>query len=130
MISKIYRLKENDISKVLWKRSKPFFSYSLVLNVLQNRKNYNRFSIVIWARNVTNNITRNFFRRLFYTEVRKYINQENDKFHDFSVIIKKESKLDKKDNMCIKSFVWDISFVFSKFFDQKETKFNFKKQDK
>jgi len=46
MIKKIYRLKEREVKKVLGK-TKPFFSYGIVLNAKINRENFNRFAIVI-----------------------------------------------------------------------------------
>ena len=46
MIKKIYRLKEREIKKVLGK-TKPFFSYGIVLNMKPNRKGFNRFAVVI-----------------------------------------------------------------------------------
>jgi len=46
MIKKIYRLKEKEVKKVLGK-TKPFFSYSIVLNSKPNREVFNRFAIVI-----------------------------------------------------------------------------------
>jgi hypothetical protein len=46
MIKKIYRLKEREVKKVLGK-TKPFFSYGIVLNMKPNREGFNRFAIVI-----------------------------------------------------------------------------------
>jgi hypothetical protein len=46
MIKKIYRLKDREVKKVLGK-TKPFFSYGIVLNMKLNKKDFNRFAIVI-----------------------------------------------------------------------------------
>lgn len=132
MISKLYRLKENEVKKVLRKRSKPFFSYSLVLNSLKNKQSHNRFSIVIWSKSVNSAVSRNYFRRIFYENSRKYIElQKDNSFFDFTVLIKKETKLDKIDQKAIQDFTKDLNFVFSKFFEEEKTnaniKFNFKK---
>gem|GEM_PF-6120195 len=46
MISKQFRLSERQVKKVLAK-SKPFFSYGLVLNKTPNKLDHNRYAIVI-----------------------------------------------------------------------------------
>lgn len=132
MISKLYRLKENEVKKVLQKRSKPFFSYSLVLNSFKNKQNHNRFAIVIWSKSVNSGVSRNFFRRLFYEELRKDISKpKGNVFYDFVVLIKKETILDKRDEKTIIDFKKDLNFVFTNFFKEWEKadniKFNFKK---
>lgn len=132
MISKIYRLKENEVKKVLWKRSKPFFSYSLVLNSLKNKQTHNRFSIVIGSKSVNSGVSRNFFRRLFYENSRKYLElAKENSFFDFTILIKKETQLNKADQKIVQDFTKDLNFVFSKFFEEEKAnaniKFNFKK---
>lgn len=132
MISKLYRLKENEVKKVLQKRSKPFFSYSLVLNSITNKQNHNRFAIVIWSKSVNSGVSRNFFRRLFYEESRAYIaTSSSNIFSDFVLLIKKETSLDKKNEKTIIDFKRDLNFVFSSCFKWEEKpaniKFNFKK---
>ncbi len=132
MISKLYRLKENEVKKVLQKRSKPFFSYSLVLNSLKNKYEYNRFSIVIWSKSVNSWVSRNYFRRLFYEESRKFIDKSRDNhFFDFTILIKKEINLNKTDSKVILNFKKDLNFVFNNFFKEEtkpnDIKFNFKK---
>ena len=118
MIKKIYRLKEREVKKVLTK-AKPFFSYWIVLNVVQNKKNYNRFGIILWAKSVNNNITRNFFRRRFYDFISSSSlfssNNEKQKNYDFVFLVKKQTKLDKKDKNAILSFEKDLSFLEKKF---------------
>ena len=114
MIKKLYRLNETEIKKVL-KYSKPFFSYNIVLNTNQNSLNINRFAIVIWWKSVINNVTRNYFRRLFYDFV--FLIGENKSGingKDFVFVIKKQFKLDKNDDNCINTFKNDLKFLFKK----------------
>jgi len=118
MIKKIYRLKEREVKKVL-KNSKPFFSYNIVLNTKKNRKKFNRFAIIIWAKSVKDNISRNFFRRRFYDFI--YNSSLYGSFwdiwknYDFVFVIKKKTKLDKKDKDTILNFKKDLSFLEKKF---------------
>jgi ribonuclease P protein component len=65
MIKKIYRLKEKQVKKVLQK-AKPFFSYNIVLNYMKNNQNINRYAIIISSKSVNTNVSRVYFRRLFY----------------------------------------------------------------
>lgn len=128
MIKKIYRLKEREVKKVLLK-GKPFFSYWIVLNVLENKLSYNRFAIVIWSKSVNTNITRNFFRRLFYDFILKssiYVPLISNgvldelkgknwvRWIDFVFVLKKQTKLDKRDEKSIKSFINDLNFIIKK----------------
>jgi len=115
MIKKIFRLKENEVKKVLW-NTKPFFSYWIVLNKKTNRLNHNRFAIIISSKSVKKNVDRVFFRRRFYNFVRnlEYISIDN-KFSDFVFIVKKQNKLDRKEKSTINSFDKDIKFLISKF---------------
>ena len=118
MLKKIYRLKEREVKKVLGK-TKPFFSYGIVLNVKKNKKNYNRFAIIIGSKSVNNNITRNFFRRRFYDFISKknLVNYSlwEEKFYDFVFVVKKQTKLDKKNLKTILDFEKDLSFLEKKF---------------
>ncbi len=110
MIKKIYRLSENEVKKVL-KYWKPFFSYWIVSNYVWNNLNYNRYAIIIWWKSVSSAVCRNFFRRLFYDLVSQ--NLEN-KSKDVVFVLKKQTKLDKKDSLSIKSFEQDIKFLLKK----------------
>jgi len=132
MLKKIYRLKEREVKKVLGK-TKPFFSYGIVLNTKENRKNYNRFAIVIGSKSVNTNVTRTFFRRRFYDfiknsklnphptsplrgeEQEQKNNILNNKNYDFVFVVKKQTKLDKKDKKAILDFEKDLSFLEKKF---------------
>ena len=111
MISKKNRLTEREVKKVLG-RSKPFFSYGIVLNYVKNRLQKNRFAIVIWKKSVNTNVTRVFFRRMFYNIVQKEL--ENNKWLDFVFVVKKKTKLDKNDEKSILSFKKDINFLLGK----------------
>lgn len=119
MIKKIYRLKEKEVKKVLayWK---PFFSYWIVLNYKENKLNNNRFAIVIWKKSVKNNVERNFFRRRFYDLIseEKSIHLdglENTKWKDFVFVVKKQTKLSKKEEESYQNFKKDIFFLLNKF---------------
>ena len=114
MLRKKYRLKEKEVKKVL-SRWKPFFSYWVVLNQTQNLLWCPRFSVVIWSKSVTNNITRNFFRRRFYNLISlNILKVKNDLSCDNVFIVKKNFKLDKKDKNTIEKFDKDINFLIRK----------------
>jgi len=113
MIKKIFRLKENEVKKVL-KYWKPFFSYGVISNSISNNLNHNRFAIIISSKSVINNVTRNYFRRLFYNLSSKYISQTEIKWTDIIFIMKKQTKLDKKDFQSINNFENDIKFLLKK----------------
>ncbi len=117
MISKKNRLKEKETKKVLQKW-KPFFSYWIVLNHLKSKQKFNRFAIVIGWKSVTNNVTRNFFRRRFYDLIKNkwVIDNKSDKKHDFVFVVKKKTKLDKNDKNTIISFEKDLGFLIGKIF--------------
>lgn len=111
VIQKINRLSESEVKKVLT-RWKPFFSFWIVLNYCKNNFNHNRFAIVIWAKSVNTNVSRNFFRRQFYN-----ISWENLIFsagYDLVFVVKKQTKLDKNDEKSINSFIKDIKFLLNK----------------
>ncbi len=117
MIKKNFRLKEREVKKVLWK-VKPFFSSWIVLNKKINKKTFNRFAIVIWAKSVNTNVSRTFFRRNFYDKIAnsklfwdKYLEKT---FYDFVFVVKKQTKLDRKKIETIKSFENDLNFLIKK----------------
>jgi len=115
MIKKEYRLKEKEVKKVL-KYSKPFFSYGIVLNVNKNKLNHNRFAIVLGSKSVKSWVERNYFRRRFYDFIYKnnLINKNLylDKwFYDLVFVVKKQTKLDKKEQKSINSFEKDLNFL-------------------
>ena len=117
MIAKKFRLKEKEVKKVLWK-SKPFFSSWIVLNKKINKKSFNRFTIIIGWKSVNTNVTRVFFRRRFFDKIREsrffWINLEQENFYDFVFVVKKQTKLDRKDLNALKSFKNDLNFLIKK----------------
>lgn len=113
VISKKYRLHEREVKKVL-QRWKPFFSYSIVLNYIKNNIWYSRFAIVIWAKSVTHNVTRNFFRRRFYDFVWTKLQWEQSEYYDYVFVVKKKAKLDKTNETSIQDFYKDIHFLSKK----------------
>ena len=117
MISKKYRLKQREVRKVL-AGIKPFFSYDFVLKVKINKKDFNRFAIVIWSKSVKNNVIRNHFRRLFYRFIKKsylYLDSFKSKNkYDLVFILKKQTKLDKYDKKTIVSFENNLVFLEKK----------------
>ncbi len=117
MIKKIYRLNETQLKKVL-KFWKPFFSYWIVLNYIKNDLTYNRFWIIIWAKSVENNITRNFFRRFLFDSVRQKIFDQNNTKYDFVFTVKKQFKLDIKNIESINTFEKDIKFLLKWFYSK------------
>ncbi len=115
MIAKKFRLTQREVKKVL-SRWKPFFSYGIVLNHIPNTAGYNRFAVVIWGKSVNTNVTRTFFRRAFFDWIRSsqlYTNNKG-KTYDFVFVVKKKTKLDRKDNEAIKSFEKDLNFLINK----------------
>lgn len=112
MIKKIYRLKENEIKKVL-KYKKPFFSYNLIANIIDNKLPYSRFALFLSGKHVKTAVSRNLFRRLFYENAWKYIEKWN---FDIVVIPKKWKIFDKKDKAIILEFENDLKFIFKKVF--------------
>ncbi len=126
MIAKKFRLTEREVKKVLT-RWKPFFAYGVVLNQIPNRGECNRFAIVIGAKSVNTNVTRVFFRRRFYDVIRESklftapLSSKGEglgvraiKWVDFVFVVKKQTKLDRKDEKAIKSFEKDLNFLINK----------------
>ncbi len=118
MISKIYRLKEKDVKKVL-KLWKPFFSYCIVLNYIKNNFWYNRYAIIISWKSVSWSVERNFFRRRFYKLIIDFQKISNNTWkstnqkiwYDLVFLIKKQTKLEKNNFESIKSFDNNINFL-------------------
>jgi len=119
VIAKKFRLTEKEVKKVLT-RWKPFFAYGVVLNQIPNREWCNRFWIVIGAKSVNTNVTRVFFRRRFYDAIREsklfspLLTREGARGWDFVFVVKKQTKLDRKDEQAIKSFEKDLNFLINK----------------
>ena len=111
MISKKNRLSEREVRKVLT-RWKPFFSYWIVLNYMKNNSEKNRFAIVIWWKSVKTNVERVFFRRTYYDIVSDKL--ISNKWIDYVFVVKKQTKLDKKNKDSILNFKKDIKFLLNK----------------
>ncbi len=116
MLKKIFRLKELEVKKVLLKWE-PFFSYWIVINYMKNYSNNNKFWIVISSDSVNNNVTRVFFRRRFYDLIK---NISSNSGYDMVFVVKKKTKLDKKDLTVINNFDNDINFLIKKVLDFKK----------
>ena len=113
MIAKKFRLKEKEVKKVL-QRWKPFFSYTMVLNYCKNKEKFNRFAIVVSQKKVNTNVTRNFYRRLFYDYSLKYLKPSEWTNYDCVFVLKKQVKLDKNNVESINNFKRDIGFCLKK----------------
>ncbi len=72
MIAKHYRLKENEVKKVLAKR-KPFFSHHMVANVFPNNTSHARIGIVLSGKQTRGSVNRNTYRRLIYDTAGTYL---------------------------------------------------------
>lgn len=116
MIKKIYRLKENDVKKVL-KYRKPFFSYQIVANQANNNLWFDRYAIVIGGKSVENNVSRNFFRRKFYDIIDDFSKNNSKQMGiDIVFVVKKQIKLDKKSFESITAFAKDVGFLLKKLY--------------
>ena len=108
MLAKHYRLKEREVKKVL-RKGKPFFSYTLVLQRFPNRLSRGRFAIVIGAKSVPNNVMRNHYRRIFYTQMQQY---SQDISSDIVCVIPKKVRLEKTFDSEQK-FIRDLRYIFT-----------------
>ena len=90
------------------------FSYLFVVNTLKNNLDYNRFSIIIWAKSVENNISRNYFRRTLFNIASKKINSFDKKWLDIVFFVKKQTKLNIKDKTSFDNFLKDVNFILYK----------------
>lgn len=116
MIQKKFRLQEKEVKKVL-QRWKPFFSHGVVMNSFPNKKSFSRFALVIGAKSIADNVSRNKLRRIFYKRIRfLFWSFEQASHFDIVFVVKKQKFLDKKDENSINSFVQDIDFLVKKSF--------------
>lgn len=113
MLKLEYRLAEREVKRVLQKWS-PFFAYNLVVNSIPNKKNKNRFAIVIWAKSVKLAVHRNFLRRRFYDMMTAYLDSE--KGRDIVFVIKKKSVFNLKNKEDFLAFERDLDFLCKKIF--------------
>ena len=111
MLSKKYRLTEKDVKKVL-RKWKPFFSHEIVLNIMKNNYNYNRFAIIIWSKSVDTNVDRNYFRRKFYDFVWEKVFYKW--WNDLVFVVKKTYVLTKKNNFSLETLIKNLSYLLNK----------------
>ena len=109
MLAKKYRLQEREVKKVLHK-GKPFFSYSIVFNVIPNKLGYSRFAIVIGWKSVPTNVVRNTYRRAYYNICQKYIGKS---YGDVVCVVKKKTKLGRED-VEVQKIESEINYLFEK----------------
>lgn len=109
MLAKKFRLHEREVKKVLHK-GKPFFSYSVVFNVIPNKLWHSRFAVVIWWKSVPNAVVRNLYRRMYYNAAYKYT-QIN--LWDVVCVVKKQTKLDKT-QITQNKIQSEINYLFEK----------------
>lgn len=109
MLAKKYRLSEREVKKVLQK-GKPFFSYTIVFNVIPNKLDYNRYAIVIGSKSVPNNVIRNMYRRAFYDISKKF---QNNYSGDIVCVVKSKTKLLKSEES-MKKFSGEIHYIYQK----------------
>lgn len=84
---------------------------------MKNYSNNNKFWIVISSDSVNNNVTRVFFRRRFYDLMKNFSSNSG---YDIVFVVKKKTKLDKKDLTVINNFDNDINFLIKKVLDFKK----------
>lgn len=113
MISKDRRLVEREIRKVL-KHKKPFFSYSLVANVSENRVGFPRFAAIFSGKSVRCAVSRNFFRRRAYELARPYLRTASSA--DVVLVPKKGLPLNHRDASTVRAFEADVSHLYAKIF--------------
>ena len=109
MLAKKYRLKEREVKKVLHK-GKPFFSHSIVFNVIPNKLGYSRFAIVIGGKSVPTNVVRNTYRRMYYNVCGKHIDKN---YGDIVCVVKKKTKL-TRETLEIQKIQSEINYLFEK----------------
>lgn len=116
MLQKKFRITEEQVKKVLHK-GKPFFSFWIVLNVLENKLDHHRFAIVIGGKSTTTGVERNFFRRRFYDLAFPYIQRwTKNVFFDLVFVVKKSTLLSKNEQSSLEKFYKEIDFLFTKVF--------------
>ena len=106
-MKKIFRLRESDIGKVL-KRRNGTFSSGWIANVLSNRIGHNRFAVFFSGKHTKTSVSRNFFRRRFYSLAKYY---ESKGSLDIVFVPKKGKTFDKAKNDDIVAFENDIKYL-------------------
>jgi|GEM_PF-579900 len=112
MIKKTYRLRQEEVKKVL-KYARPFFSYHIVAYSVKNTLPHHRFGVVISGKSVKNAVHRNFFRRRIYDFAFKHISYTKNGL-DIVLLIKKQIKLDKTEISSMLDCEKDLTFLSKK----------------
>lgn len=110
MISKEYRLTENEFRKVL-ARKKPFFSYVWIANTMENRSSHGRCAILLSWKCTKWSVNRNYWRRKFYDISRTCLDTIP---LDVVLVPKKWTILDYKNQQHIAEFEKNILFLYKK----------------
>lgn len=110
MISKEYRLTENEVKKVLH-RKKPFFSYTCIANTSSNRLNHGRCWILLSSKCTKGSVNRNFWRRKFYDFSLDFLKKNQT---DVVLVMKKWTTLDYKNPEHIAEFEKNLHFLYKK----------------
>lgn len=113
MIWKKNRLKVKETKKVLrfWK---PFFSYTIIIKVIKNNNNFNRFAIILSWKNTKTAVTRNYFRRLYYNTSSDYLNVlKNNSWYDIVLLLKKWNTLEQNSE-CVLKFKKELTWSLNK----------------
>jgi len=110
MIAKKYRLTENEVKKVLAKR-KPFFSRSIVANVLPNRLGHTRVGIVLSGKQTMRSVNRNTWRRMIYDLSLPHLPKTS---LDVVFVCKKGIVLDAKNIPMRGDIITDIEYIWEK----------------
>ena len=127
MLAKKFRLTEREVKKVLQKW-KPFFSYWIVLNTSRNIIWHNRYAIVIGSKSSWWAICRNFYRRLFYSELHNHTKDNSEWFFfDYVFVVKKQTKLSLWSEKNVAIFKKEIHFLLEKSFRSSIKKKTWKK---
>ena len=108
MISKKYRLTENEVRKVL-NRKKPFFSYVWIANTTPNKLDHGRCGILLSSKVAKGSVNRNFWRRTYYDLSLPYITMLP---LDMVLIAKKGTILDYKNEIHIVEFKKNIQSLY------------------
>ncbi|MBC7498240.1 ribonuclease P protein component [Candidatus Gracilibacteria bacterium] len=118
MISKEYRLTENELRKVL-NRKKPFFSYVWIANTMQNKIAHGRCAILLSSKCTKGSVNRNYWRRKFY-DISLF--PLNNLSFDVVLVPKKGTILDYKNNEHIIEFEKNIQFLYRKIQEEYNSK--------
>lgn len=110
MISKEYRLSENEVRKVLNKK-KPFFSYVWIANTFTNKGTHGRCGILLSSKCTKWSVNRNFWRRRFYDLSLPSLTSLPV---DVVLVAKKWTILDYRNPLHLVEFEKNIQFLYKK----------------